>query len=153
LLLKSFTFQHARLIKDRSQFSGRLPLEDAAMTNFLSIFMYVCFSRQQHDRVSFFTSSSLKAPKNTAYSYNGTSTRDLFPPTLHVPRPSKRGLLSTRRHAFASSNYQQQTQPTWACCEERERGRLALSLPSPALGTRYQILERHLEGLRLSAEE
>jgi hypothetical protein len=48
--------------------------------------------------------------------------RDTSSPTL--PRPFKCGLRSTRRHAFASSS-----QPTWACCEERERVRLDLSRP------------------------
>jgi hypothetical protein len=67
------------------------------------------------------------------------------PPVIAPTRQSKYGLLSTRRHAFVSSGHQW-TQPTWACCAERERGYQALSLPWPAHGTRYRDAERHPGG-------
>jgi hypothetical protein len=61
-------------------------------------------------------------------------------------------LITTRPLAFASLRHQR-TQPIGTCCEERERVRLALSLPWPALGTRYRVAEKHPAGQRLSVEE
>jgi hypothetical protein len=46
----------------------------------------------------------------------------------------------TPGYAFAYSSHPR-TQPTWVCCVERERELLALSLPLPALGTRYRVVE------------
>jgi hypothetical protein len=43
-------------------------------------------------------------------------------------RPNMDYSRLTRRRAFASSSHQR-IQPAWACCEERERERLALLLP------------------------
>jgi hypothetical protein len=115
-------------------------------TNFLQI-RYIYIFAQWHDRVNY--PLHVKAQKNTAYRYHGTCSRFF---SANTAETAQLCLLSTRRHAFASSSHQR-TQPTWACCEERERPRLALSIPSPALGTRYPVAERHPEGPRLSAEE
>jgi hypothetical protein len=65
------------------------------------------------------------AQKNAANNYHGALVRVFRYQQHYRDRRPNNGLLSTRRHIFASSNQRQRTQPIWACRVERERVRLA----------------------------
>jgi hypothetical protein len=116
--------------------------QDATTTNKTShMYIYICICPQWHGRVSFLHCMFDGTRK---YRHLYSLARDH---QYYRNRP-----LSTRRDAFTSSSHQQRTQPSWACSEERESVRVALSLSWPVLGIRYRAAERHSEGQRLSAE-